>query len=233
IEAGLEKLYSQNVSKIVVLTLFPQYASATVGSVHEEVMRIVMKKQIIPNISFINSYPDYKPVIDVFVKNALQFDLNKYDHFIFSFHGLPVRQLFKADHNNVCKKDASCCDTCTSANQFCYKAQCFRTARAIAQGLKLDSNKYTICFQSRLGREEWITPYTSTVLKDRAAAGDKHLLVFSPSFVADCLETLVEIADEYQEEFIHLGGKSLDLVPSLNDDDIWISGLAALINNNH
>ena len=229
IEKGLKTLLEKNVTEIIVFPLFPQYASASTGSVHEEVMRILSKEWVIPKISFINSYYDNPAMIDVFVENGRQFDIDSYDHILFSFHGLPERQMVKADRGNHCLKNKDCCKTLTTANQFCYTAQCHATAYAIADKLNLSKDQYTICFQSRLGRAEWVKPYTSTVLEERAEHGDKRLLVFCPAFVSDCLETTIEVSTEYQEEFEEMGGEKVDLVPSLNAHPKWIEAVRDMV----
>lgn len=229
IESAINRLMAQQVAEIIVLPLFPQYASATTGSVHDEVMRILRKEQAIPTLKFINSYYDYEPMIDIFAANARQFDLDSYDHIIFSYHGLPQRQLKKADRCNHCLQTADCCQAISAANQFCYSAQCYGTTQAIVSKLNLSPDRYTTSFQSRLGPEKWAMPYTSVIIEEKAHEGAKRLLVFSPAFVADCLETIVEIGFEYQEEFVEMGGERVDLVPSLNDDPRWITAAKDLI----
>ncbi|HMO39472.1 MAG TPA: ferrochelatase [Saprospiraceae bacterium] len=232
IESALTKLLQKQVSEITVLPMFPQYASATTGSVHDEVMRILRQKDTIPNLKFINSYYDYGPMIDIFADNARRFDLDSYDHIIFSYHGLPQRQLRKADDFNHCLRQENCCQSISNVNQFCYSAQCHATTRAIVARLGLSAERYTTAFQSRLGPEAWAKPYTAATIEHLAKNGAKRLLVFSPAFVADCLETLVEISDEYQEEFEEMGGEKVDLVPSLNDNPRWIQAVRDLIVNN-
>jgi len=231
IESALAKLLAQDVSEITVFPMFPQYASATTGSVHDEVMRLLRQKETIPNMKFVNSYYDYEPMIEVFADNARQFDLENYDHIIFSYHGLPQRQLRRADTNNHCLQKENCCQNISSVNQFCYSAQCHATTRAIATKLNLPKERYTTSFQSRLGPEEWAKPYTAKTIEAWAEKGAKRLLVFSPAFVADCLETIIEIGDEYQEEFEEMGGEKVDLVPSLNDDPRWIQAVRDLVVN--
>jgi ferrochelatase len=229
IESAIDKLLEQQVSEIVVFPMFPQYASATTGSVHDEVMRILRKKENIPDVKLINSYYDYEPMIDIFADNARQFDLDGYDHIIFSYHGLPQRQLRKADDCNHCLKVDNCCSTISKVNQFCYSAQCHATTRAIVEKLGLKEEQYTTSFQSRLGPEAWAQPYTSKIIEEQAEKGAKKLLVFSPAFVADCLETIIEIGFEYQEEFEEMGGEKVDLVPSLNDDPRWIAAVKDMV----
>lgn len=232
IESQLQFLLDQQVRDIIVFPMFPQYASATTGSVHDEIMRLLRKKDTIPNIRFINSYYDYDPMIEIFADNAKTFDLDQYDHIIFSYHGLPQRQLRKADSCGHCLKVENCCSTISIKNQFCYSAQCHATTKAIVAKLGLTEDQYTTAFQSRLGPEAWAQPYTSTIIEHQAEKGAKRLLVFSPAFVADCLETIVEIGTEYQEEFEEMGGEKVDLVPSLNDDPRWVAAIINMIRGN-
>lgn len=226
IESVIQKLMQAKVSKIKVFPLFPQYASASTGSAHEEVMRVISQQQIIPEIELIGPYPTWQPMIDLFVANARQYDLSQYNHFLFSYHGLPQRQLRKADAFNHCLQSADCCKTLRPVNQFCYSAQCNATTQAIVKQLGLKPEQYTICFQSRLGRDPWVQPYTVQVLENLAKGGAKRLLVFCPAFTADCLETTVEVSLEYREDFLKMGGERLDLVESLNDSPVWAAALA-------
>lgn len=230
IESALEKLRAAQVTSIQVIPLFPQYASASTGSVNQKVMEIVSKWQAIPAISFVNSYYDNDKVIEAFAQNGAKHDPSKYDHVLFSFHGLPQRQMIKADETKQhCLKVANCCDTITGANRFCYSAQCHATARLIAEKLNIPKEKYTLTFQSRLGRDPWMQPYTSEVIQQLAQKGVKRLLVFCPAFVADCLETIFEVSVEYDEEFKHAGGEHVQLVESLNDSPLWIDALEGLV----
>jgi ferrochelatase len=226
IESAIGKLMQAKVSGIKVFTLFPQYASATTGSVHEEVMRVLGRQQIIPAVEFVSAYPTWEPMIDLFAKNAARFDLAQYDHILFSYHGLPQRQLRKADAFNHCLQKPDCCQTLTPVNRFCYSAQCYATTQAIARQLNISQDRYTVCFQSRLGRDPWTQPYTVQMIEKLAAAGAKRLLVFCPAFTADCLETTIEIGEEYREDFIKWGGERLDLVESLNDKPEWARAVA-------
>jgi ferrochelatase len=226
IETAIQKMMAEKVEKIVVFSLFPQYASATTGSVHEEVMRVLTKQQIIPSVDFISNYPTWAPMIALYAQNARKFDLASYDHILFSYHGLPQRQLRKGDQFNHCLKSADCCQTLTPTNQFCYSAQCYATTQAIAAHLDLKPEQYTVCFQSRLGADPWTQPYTVRTIEALAKSGAKRLLVFCPAFTADCLETIVEIGSEYKEDFEKWGGEHIDLVPSLNDAPGWASAIA-------
>ena len=135
----------------------------------------------------------------------------------------------KADNCNHCLQSADCCQTISAKNQFCYSAQCHATARAIAGKLNIPVDRYTICFQSRLGSDPWVQPYTSVVIEERAKVGDKKMLVFCPAFVSDCLETTIEVTHEYYDEFTALGGEKLDLVESLNANPRWIATVAEMV----
>lgn len=230
IETALANMKAGLVESILVVPLFPQYASASTGSVNQKVMELVGKWPTIPPIAFINSFHDNEAMINTFAENALKFNPANYDQLVFSFHGLPERQLIKCDHTGShCLKADNCCSTLTDVNKFCYSAQCHDTARLIAARLNVPADKYSVCFQSRLGKEPWVQPYTTDTLKELAAKGKKKLLVFCPAFVADCLETLYEVTVEYGEEFKALGGEEVQLVPSLNDSQTWINGLVKLI----
>ncbi len=232
ISAALERMKAGLVESICVIPLFPQYASASTGSVIQLVMELLSKWPTIPPVSFVNSFHDNKLMIETFAANARKYQPETYDQILFSFHGLPERQLKKCDHSgHHCLQKPDCCATLTDVNKFCYSAQCHDTARLIAGELNLTADKYSVCFQSRLGKEPWVQPYTSEVLKVLASEGKKRLLVFCPAFVADCLETLYEVTVEYGEEFKKLGGEEVQLVSSLNDHPKWIEAMVNMIKN--
>ena len=169
-------------------------------------------------------------MIETFAQNARKYAPETYDHILFSFHGLPQRQLIKSDHTHQhCLKVSGCCNTITEANKFCYSAQSHHTARLIAEKLNLRKDKYTICFQSRLGSDPWVQPYTSEIVAKLAKEGKKRLLVFCPAFVSDCLETVYEVTTEYGDEFKALGGEHVQLVESLNDSPLWIEALEGMV----
>ena len=229
IASAIDRLMQAKVEKIKVFTLFPQYASATTGSVHEEVMRVLSGQQIVPAVEMISSYATWEPMIALFAENARKFDLASYDHILFSYHGLPQRQLRKADAFNHCLQSSDCCQTLTDTNRFCYSAQCYATTRAIAAQLQLAPERYSVCFQSRLGRDPWTQPYTVRMIENLAKSGAKRLLVFCPAFTADCLETVIEIGSEYRDDFVKWGGEQIDLVESLNDKPAWAAAIAAYL----
>jgi ferrochelatase len=232
IQYALEKIKEANCHSIHVIPLFPQYASATTGSVIDKVMEITMKWQIIPSVTFTSQFLEHK----LFVKTVAEqgkrlMDQTNYDHFVFSYHGLPERQIIKGSIGGQCQL-GECCSNFHDRNRFCYRAQCFHTTRLITEKLGIPDDKYTVCFQSRLGKDPWIQPYTEEILKELASKGIKKVLAFSPAFVSDCLETTIEVGETYQEEFILAGGEKWDLVPSLNVESSWVDCLEDLVKNN-
>lgn len=230
IAKALETLRKYHPDELIILPLFPQYASATTGSVIQKVMESIKKWTIFPKLVFINHFYDQPGLINAFCARAEQYPLASFDHILFSFHGLPEKQIRECDPSGKCLSP-SCCQRINSNNSSCYVAQCKTTARAIASQLQLNDNTFTICFQSRLGKEPWLQPYLSDVIQDCARKGRKKILVFSPSFVCDCLETSCEISIEYAREFKNLGGESLQLVEGLNDHPLWIDALKDLVNS--
>ena len=229
IQVGLDKLREQHVGKIHVIPLFPQYASASTGSVIDKVMEITKTWQIIPEIKFTSQFLEEEKFLQVIVnKGKKRMEKTDYDHFVFSYHGLPERQILKGSVGKQCQLGA-CCSQFHDRNRYCYRAQCYQTTRLLADRLGIPEEKYTVCFQSRLGRDPWIKPYTDHVLEDLAKNGQKKVLAFSPAFVSDCLETTVEVGETYKEDFIKAGGEQWDLVESLNDDPLWVECLADLV----
>ncbi len=229
IASALELLKSENVGEIVVVPLFPQYASATTGSVADKVMELVRQWQVIPTIRFVNQFADHPLLIQVIAGQAKKW-LSKYDydHYLFSYHGLPERQIMKASADGYCKL-GNCCNTYHKKNRYCYRAQCFLTSRLIAEALGISEDKYTVAFQSRLGKDPWVQPYTEDKVKELAHQGYKRVLAFSPAFVSDCLETTIEVGETYQELFKEEGGERWDLVESLNDHPLWVQCLKELV----
>ncbi len=224
----LAEMKKKNFEKIIILPLFPQYASATTGSVQEEVMRIISKWWVIPELHFISQYYNHPTFIQAWKEIASDYTLSDYDHIIFSYHGLPTRQVDKVYEDNAVCEDHDCENEITESNKFCYKATCFATTRLIAEQLNLSKSDYTVAFQSRLDKN-WLEPFSDKVVKEQAEKGNKKLLIFSPAFTADCLETIIEIGEEYQEIFEENGGEKVQLVPSLNDHPRWIQCLNELI----
>lgn len=229
IENGLDELMKAKVKKIIVLPLFPQYASASNGSVIDKVMEIAQGWQIIPDFTFISNFLDHPLFLQAWVEQGQEaMKKEEYDRYLFSYHGLPERQIRKGSVEGYCQLGA-CCNKYGPKNQFCYRAQCFQTTRMLAAKLGLPEEKVITSFQSRLGNDPWIKPYTDEIIKELAKDGVKKVLVFSPAFVADCLETTVEVAQEYKEKFEELGGEQWDLVTSLNSNETWVDCVKDLV----
>lgn len=226
IQDELERIKRMQPKTICIVPLFPQYASASTGSILQEVLECLSTWQVIPSITTVGPFSDHPLFIQSCIARAREIPISEYDHVLFSFHGLPVRHIQAQDIAGCCLKKG-CCDTLHEKNSYCYKAQCVTLAEKMASYLEIE--RYTTCFQSRLGVDDWITPYTTDVIKKRFKQGDKRLLVFSPSFVSDCLETIYEIGIEARDEFIMLGGTRLDLVPSLNTHPEWVNALSLII----
>ncbi len=232
IESALEELRKERVENIIILPLYPQYASSSTGSSVEEAMRILKSWEVTPSIKIISKFYDHPGFIDACVEKAKMYDLKSYDYYIFSYHGLPERHIMKgAAHYgaNSCKL-GSCCDTITSSNQYCYRANCFETTRQLVKRLNIPEGMYESTFQSRLN-DKWIKPYSDKVIERKAREGKMNILVFSPAFVADCLETIYEIGTEYEEIFKKNGGEKIQLVESLNDSPAWIAALKDMVIN--
>ena len=227
IEEKLKKLISQNLDEIIILPLFPQYSTATTGSVFDEVSRVLKKQSVTPSIRFINQFYEQESFIDSWEDKLKSFNVDEYDHILFSYHGLPTKAVNDIYEDSLCA-DNNCENEITNENKFCYKATCYETTRLIASRLNLSQDKYTVSFQSRLTKN-WLEPFTDEILEEFPTKGIKNILVLSPAFTADNLETLYEIDDEYKELFIENGGNSLTMVPSLNDSSKWADSIVKII----
>ncbi|WP_349973369.1 ferrochelatase [Pseudomonas caspiana] len=230
IETVLTRLASQGISKITLAPLYPQFADSTVTTVIEEAKRVVKAKSLSVKFSVLQAFYDQPEYIDALVESVRPHLEQPHDHLLLSFHGLPERHLTKLDPTgNHCFKDADCCKNASpQVLATCYRAQCLRSAAVFAKQMGIADGKWSVSFQSRLGRAKWIEPYTEARLEELAAQGVKKLLVMCPAFVADCIETLEEIGDRGAEQFKAAGGEELTLIPCLNDDPNWAAALNKL-----
>ena len=223
INKGINKLVNKGINEILVLPLYPHYAMSSYETVVEKV-----KEEVNDN------FPDVKiKIVPPFYQNDQYIDLLsskifntikkiQYDHILFSYHGIPVSHLKISDTtNNHCYKTKDCCNVKSAAHETCYKHQVLETTKLVVEKLNIDEDKYSNSFQSRLPNEPWLKPYTDSELVRLAKAGKKRLVIVTPAFVTDCLETLEEIAMEGKEEFIEAGGEEYSYVPCLNDDENW------------
>lgn len=222
--SALQRLHENGVERIVVFALFPHHADATWGSAIEKLKNEAGKYWNAPLLEIVPPYYDHPAFIGALAEVARPvLEDVQAERVLFSYHGLPERQVTKADPTGgrYCLQNPTCCDAITETNKDCYRAQCFATSRALAERLGLMREEWETSFQSRLGRVPWIRPYTDERVRDLAAAGVRRLAVLSPAFTADCLETLEEIGIRAREDFIAHGGEELRLVPSLNSEDVW------------
>jgi ferrochelatase len=228
IESGMAALEEAGVDRIVVLPLFPQYAASSTGTAVARVMELAGARWNVPPIDVVPAFFDDPGFLTAFERVAAPaLEAARADHVLFSYHGLPERHIVKSDPGAAhCLRRADCCDTLTSRH--CYRAQCYATTRALAARLSLAPERYTTCFQSRLGRTPWIQPYTDVELDRLRATGIQRLAVLCPAFVADCLETLEEIGMRAREQWRAAGGEELVLVPSLNATAPWIDAVCAI-----
>lgn len=231
IASGLEALKAKGCDRLVILPLYPQYASSSTGSTLEKVYQELSTRWNTPYITTVPPFFDHPAFIEAFAQvGQPHLDEMKPDHVLFSFHGLPERHMHKSDESGShCLKAPNCCATMNAANRNCYRAQCYATARALAARLALPDDGWTVSFQSRLGRTPWIQPYTDELIKELPKRGVKTLAVYCPAFVADCLETLEEIGMRAEADFKGAGGESLRLIPSLNAHPAWADAVVKLV----
>ncbi len=235
VSEALNKILSTpGVGKVVIVPLYPQYSASATSSSVEKAIELLRKKDVIPPFVFTGPFYDNPLFIEAFAKVwKKQCKLEDYDYFLFSYHGLPERHIMTAstEKNMKCNL-GNCCDNISSQNYFCYRASCFHTTRLLAKALELKEGTYSASFQSRLGKDPWIKPYTDHTIMEKAKSGIKKMLVFSPAFVADCLETIFEVKVEYARLFKEHGGETLDLAESLNSHDEWVDALEKIIKKN-
>ena len=248
IDSAIERLALQGIDELLLIPLFPHYAMSSYETAVVRVKDAVRK--IAPHVSLqvhppYFDAPDYiealvasaKPylhnlgLLDLHDAQPAQPEFHRgYEHLLFSFHGLPERHLKKADKTGChCMKVKNCCEVPSPAHTTCYRAQCLKTVRAFVAQAGVPLTKYTVAFQSRLGREPWMQPYTDQEIEHLARSGVKRLLVICPAFVSDCLETLEEIGMRGRESFLRAGGKELTLIPCLNEHPRWIDALRRMV----
>jgi ferrochelatase len=224
---AIKNLVDQNVTRIIAFPLFPQYASSSTGSALENMYKYVAEFNDVPEIQAISYYYQHPSYIDALASTVAKHDWKSYDHIMMSFHGLPTRQVYRSHGDKPCD-GLKCKESFQAGSEFCYQAACYETSRLLAAKLGIPKEKYTTSFQSRLSKE-WLTPFSDKLLEEFTAKGIKKLLVVSPAFTADCLETTVEIGIDYKEAFLALGGQQLDLVASLNDNEDWVQAIRDII----
>ena len=231
IEHGLTQLNNQGVDEVLLLPLYPQFAMATTETIVVLAEKIkkekfpTMKLEILP--AFYNKKDYIKNLADSIQDSLQNF---KSDYILFSYHGVPERHIRKSDvTKSHCQINNTCCVTPSEAHDFCYRHQCLETTRQVAEVLGLEEGKFSTSFQSRLGRDPWLQPYTDATIDGLAQKGIKKLAVVTPAFVSDCLETLEEIGMEAAESFKENGGEHFLSIPCLNDREDWVHTLTSWV----
>ena len=221
-DSVLEKMRKENYDKIVVFPMYPHYAASSMGTVIEKTNKIINKWWNIPELVTMGQFYNNPDYIKAFANRAKKHTIANYDHVLFSYHGLPERHINKSHLKGQSCVGCNCAKEYEAKEPLCYKNSCYETTRLIAKEIGLTQDQYSMSFQSRLGKDPWIQPYTDDVIADLGKNGNKKLLVLSPAFVSDCLETCIEISEEYLEVFEENGGEKLQLVESLNDGEDWV-----------
>lgn len=230
IKSALSQIKAQGFEKIVVLPLYPQFADSTTTSTREEIKRILKQWDKSPDVRYIEQFHDHPGYLSAYVEKIQSYHPEKYDFILFSYHGLPNSHIEKI-HRDMAITTADCMQATKEHCHKCYRAACYNTTRLLVEQLHLSDERYTTSFQSRLSKN-WLQPFSDRTLIDLAQKGKKRVLVVAPAFVADCLETIIEIGVEYKELFIANGGEELTLVESLNADDCWVKGIQEILTTN-
>jgi ferrochelatase len=230
IRSALEKLAQKGVTNLLVIPLFPHYAMSSYESAAERVVELAAEFRPKIRIQIQPPYFDTPEYIEALAASAKKYLDSGYDHLLFSFHGIPERHLRKSDTTGRhCLKVKNCCEVPNPAHATCYRAQCFKTVAAFVAKAGVPAGKYTVAFQSRLGKEPWLKPYSDLEIEKFPAQGVKKLLVMCPSFVSDCLETIEEMGIRGRETFLKAGGGEFELIPCMNENPQWISALEKMV----
>ncbi|HET9432044.1 MAG TPA: ferrochelatase [Chitinophagaceae bacterium] len=218
--------------EVLAIPLYPHYAMSSYETAVEYAKEVHRKKKYPFRLNFIKPYYNEENYLDALAESIRPFLQHEYDHILFSYHGVPERHILKGDiTGSHCLKVENCCEVDSPAHQQCYRHQCLETTRLVAEKLQLTPGRFSFSFQSRLGRDEWLKPYTAMRLEQLPGEGIKKLLVVCPAFVSDCLETLEEIAEEGKETFLHAGGESFIMIPCLNIHPAWVQAVAGYVKN--
>jgi protoporphyrin/coproporphyrin ferrochelatase len=231
IKTAIQQLNHHHCEHIIILPLFPHYSSAATGSAIEKALSLIQTQQNIPSLSIIHNFYQHPQFINTYAQLIQRHTQNMQpDFYLFSYHGIPERQIIKSETNEKITCDRlKPCPAINTNNHFCYRAQCYASTTLIAKTLNLPEECYQTSFQSRLGRTPWIKPYTDETLPQLYQRGIRHLAIVCPSFVSDCLETLEEIGIRAKQQWQQLGGTQLTLIPSLNAEPAWITTLCNII----
>jgi len=230
IQDVVQKIAAYGVNELLLIPLFPHYAMSSYETAVERVKEVVAKRAPQMSLSVEPPYFDQADYVAALVASAAEYLARDYDHLLFSFHGVPERQIKKSDPTGShCLTVANCCETASPAHRTCYRAQCFKTAAAFVQKAGVPAGKWSVSFQSRLGKDPWLKPYTDSELPRLAQEGKRRMLVICPAFVSDCLETLEEIGMRGRATFMSAGGTQFRQIRCLNEHPLWINALEKMV----
>lgn len=227
----LRQMRADGVTDLVVVPLYPHYAMSSTGTAVQACEQALKSLNWAPATRVVPSFYGHSRYIAALTARISEsLAETPWEHLLFSYHGLPERHLKKTDPTGAhCMRQSGCCNRPSPAHETCYRHQVFETTRLVAAAMGLRPDQYSVSFQSRLGRDKWLEPFTDPHVADLYARGVRHLAVVCPAFVADCLETIEEIGEVTREKFLHMGGESFTLVPCLNADPAWAVALAEII----
>jgi ferrochelatase len=231
-KAAFDQLVQNNpdLEEVIAVPMYPHYAMSSYETAVEYAKEQHKKEGYKFKLTTLKPYYNNEDYLTALCDSIQPFLQKEYDHILFSYHGVPERHIHKGDITGKhCLKEADCCETPSTAHEYCYRHQCYATTKQVAERLHIPKEKWSQSFQSRLGRDPWLQPYTVQRLEELPKQGVKKLLIVCPAFVSDCLETLEEIAKEGKEIFMHAGGESFEMIPCLNVHPLWVSAIAKWI----
>ncbi len=221
-----------DIEEVILFPLYPHYAMSSYETAVDYMYEVHKKNKYGFKLTTVEPYYNNPDYIKALSESIVPYLKNDFDKLLFSYHGVPERHITKGDITGChCLKVNDCCTVASKAHQQCYRHQTFVTTKLTAELLALPDNKVEQTFQSRLGRDKWLTPYTAKRLSELPKEGIKKLLVVCPAFVSDCLETLEEIAEQGKQTFLEAGGESFTMIPCLNTNTLWVATIEKLIKN--
>lgn len=223
----INQVKQQGFKKLILFPLYPHHAMSTTETTVVAVKKELKKQKVEVDLSVVDQFYDHPEFLKAFAAQAKKYDTAAYNHIVFSYHGLPNRQLEKC-HPGIKVQDCNCTESLPEHGKYCYRATCYATSRMLAKELGLQKTDYSVSFQSRLDKN-WMEPFTDKLLLEKLKQGKKKILVLAPAFVTDCLETIIEIGDGYKKIFLEQGGEKLQLVESLNAEPHWIDAMKSII----
>lgn len=215
-----------DLEEVLAIPLYPHYAMSSFETAVESAKEVYEQNKYPFKLKFLQPFYNEPNYIKALAENIRPYLEKEHDHILFSYHGIPGRHVRKSDTTGChCLKVENCCEVASPAHAHCYRHQVFTTTRLVMEQLNIPKDKYSISFQSRLGKG-WLEPFTDIRLVEMPNEGIKKLLILCPAFVSDCLETLEEIDMRGKEEFLGAGGESFTMIPCLNTNPLWVDVLA-------